>query len=146
MVRWKIYFEPSLGFYSLLYKDHRERWATTRRRPSESSFLGNQHFFALVLLYTYCTSFPHFSSFLIVYPSDARCAKNCGWGGFSTFQRWRSRVFFESNLTDPSQIFDAYLLENTDLSTSSFHFSVGFISRPLITSFYMKRYLFFLPN
>ena len=74
-------------------------------------------------------------------------------------------------ITDPHQIFDAHFLENTDLSPSRFHFSVGFISRscfesdgliaysnewdwkektmfihtnqPLITSFYIKRYLFF---
>ena len=98
-------------------------------------------------------------------------AKSCEWGGFSTFLRWRSRVFFKSDLTDPPQIFDAHLLENTDLSPSRFHFSVGFISRscfesdgfiaysnewdwrektmfihtnqPLITSFYIKRCLFF---
>ena len=30
--------------------------------------------------------------------------------------------FFESDLTDPPQIFDAHLLENTDLSPSRFHF------------------------
>ena len=52
--------------------------------------------------------------------------KKWGWSGFSTFPRWRSRVFFESDLTDPPQIFDAHLLKNSDLSPSSFHFSVGF--------------------
>ena len=35
--------------------------------------------------------------------------------------------FFKSDLTDPPQIFDTYLLENTNLSPSSFHFSVGFL-------------------
>ena len=34
--------------------------------------------------------------------------------------------FFKSDLTDPSQIFDAHLLKNTNLSPSSFHFSLGF--------------------
>ena len=42
--------------------------------------------------------------------------------------------FFKSDLTDPSQIFDAHLLENTDLSPSRFHFSVGFISRSCFES------------
>ena len=32
--------------------------------------------------------------------------------------------FFKSDLTDPHQIFDAHLLEKTNLSPSSFHFSV----------------------
>ena len=59
-------------------------------------------------------------------PSHARCAESCGWGGFSTFIRLRSRVLFKSDLTDPPQNFDAHLLGNTNLSPSSFHFSVGF--------------------
>ena len=74
--------------------------------------------------------------------------------------------FFKSDLTDPPLIFYAHLLENTNLSPSSFHFSAGFRSRscfesdgfiaysnewdwrektmlihinqPLITSFYIK--------
>ena len=33
--------------------------------------------------------------------------------------------FFQSDLTDPLQIFDAHLLENNNLSPSSFHFSVA---------------------
>ena len=37
--------------------------------------------------------------------------------------------FSKSDLTDPRQIFDAHLLETTDLSSSRFDFSVGFISR-----------------
>ena len=40
-----------------------------------------------------------------------------------------SSFIFKSDLTDPPQIFDAHLLENTDLSPSKFHFSVGLISR-----------------
>ena len=32
-------------------------------------------------------------------------------------------VEFKSDLTDPHQIFDAHLLETTDLSPSRFHFS-----------------------
>ena len=46
--------------------------------------------------------------------------------GFLTFPRWMSRVFLKSELTDPPQIFDAHLLENTNVSPSRFHFSVGF--------------------
>ena len=42
--------------------------------------------------------------------------------------------FLKSDLTDPPQIFDAHLLENTDLSPSRFHFSVGFISRSCFES------------
>ena len=42
--------------------------------------------------------------------------------------------FFKSDLTDPHQIFDAHLLETTDLSPSRFHFSVGFISRSCFES------------
>ena len=34
--------------------------------------------------------------------------------------------FSKSDLTDPPQIFDAHLLENTNLSPSSFRFSVAF--------------------
>ena len=37
--------------------------------------------------------------------------------------------FFKSDLTDPPQIFDALIFENTDLSPTRFHFSAGFISR-----------------
>ena len=37
--------------------------------------------------------------------------------------------FFKSDLTDPPQIFDAYPLENFNLSPSSFHLTVGFKSR-----------------
>ena len=37
--------------------------------------------------------------------------------------------FFKSDVNDPHQIFDAHLLETTDLSPSRFHFSVGFIPR-----------------
>ena len=94
--------------------------------------------------------------------------KSWGWGGFSTFQRWRSRVF----LIGP-QIFDVHLLENTNFSPFSFHFSVGFYimimfwvrwfyslfewmrlkrkrtmfihtNQPLITSFYIKKHFFLL--
>ena len=34
--------------------------------------------------------------------------------------------FFKSDLTDLPKIFDAHLLENTNLNPSGFHFSVGF--------------------
>ena len=36
------------------------------------------------------------------------------------------RHFQGEDLTDRPQIFDAHLLENTNLSPSRFHFSVGF--------------------
>ena len=91
-----------------------------------------------------------------------------------TFSRWRSRVFQNrTSLTPPPQIFDAHLLESTDLSPFRFHFSVGFISwsylesdgflayskewdwrektmfiqtnQPLFTSFYIKKGTYFLP-
>ena len=42
--------------------------------------------------------------------------------------------FFKSDLTDPPQIFDAHLLENTDLGPFRFHSSVGFISRSCFES------------
>ena len=42
--------------------------------------------------------------------------------------------FSKSDLTDPPQIFDAHLLENTNLSPSRFHFSGGFISRSCFES------------
>ena len=41
---------------------------------------------------------------------------------------------FLSDLNDPPQIFDAHLLENTDLSAFRFHFSVGLISRSYFES------------
>ena len=34
--------------------------------------------------------------------------------------------FFKSDLSDPTQILDAHLLKNTNLSRSSIHRSVGF--------------------
>ena len=42
--------------------------------------------------------------------------------------------FFKSDLTDPPQICDAHLLENTDLSPSRFHFQWVFISRSCFES------------
>ena len=42
--------------------------------------------------------------------------------------------FFLSDLTDPPQIFDAHLLDSTNLSPSRFLFSVGFISRSCFES------------
>ena len=42
------------------------------------------------------------------------------------FQGEGVEFFFISDLTNPPQNFDAHLLENTILSPSSFHFSVGF--------------------
>ena len=45
---------------------------------------------------------------------------------FFDVSKVKESSFFKSDLTDPPQIFDAHLLENTNLSPSSFHFSVGF--------------------
>ena len=42
--------------------------------------------------------------------------------------------FFTSDLTVPPQIFEAHHLENTKLSPSSFHFSVGFLYQDHILS------------
>ena len=43
-------------------------------------------------------------------------------------------IFLKADLTEPPQIFDAHLLENTDLSPSRFHFSMGFIWRSCFES------------
>ena len=53
---------------------------------------------------------------------------------FQRFQGEGVEFFFKSDLTDPPQIFDAHLLENSDLSSSSlevpdFIFKVHFRSR-----------------
>ena len=45
---------------------------------------------------------------------------------FRCFQGEGVEFFFKSDLTDLPQIFDAHLLDNTNLSPSRFHFSVGF--------------------
>ena len=45
----------------------------------------------------------------------------------------KAKESFFSDLTEPPQIFDAHLLENTNISPSSFHFSVGFISRSVLS-------------
>ena len=63
-----------------------------------------------------------------------------GWGGFSTFRRWRSRVFLNRTSLIPPQIFDAHLLESTNLSPSGIHFSVDFISRSIFESNGFKTY------
>ena len=60
--------------------------------------------------------------------------KICGWGGFSTFPRWRSPLFLIRTSLTPPQISDAHLLKNTNLSPSSFYFSVFFISRSCFES------------
>ena len=52
---------------------------------------------------------------------------------FRRFQGEKSS-FFKSDLTDPPHIFVAHLLENTKLSPSSFHFSMGFVSRSYFES------------
>ena len=53
---------------------------------------------------------------------------------FFDVSKVKESSFSKSDLTDPPQIFDAHLLENTDLSPSRFHFSVGFISRSCFKS------------
>ena len=51
------------------------------------------------------------------------------------FRRFQGEgLEFFSSVTDPPKIFDVHLLENTDLSPSKFHFSVGFISRSCLES------------
>ena len=98
----------------------------------------------------------------------AHCAENYGWGGFSTFQRWRSRVFFRSDLTDPQSdfwcaSFGKYRFKPFQiLFYSGFYIKIIFLVRwfyslfegmrskrkrtmfihtnqPLITSFYIKK-------
>ena len=41
---------------------------------------------------------------------------------FFDVSKVKESSFSKSDLTDPPQIFDAHLLENTDLSPSRFHF------------------------
>ena len=53
---------------------------------------------------------------------------------FFDVSKVKESSFFKSDLTDPPQIFDAHLLENTDLSPSRFHFSVDFRSRSCFES------------
>ena len=53
---------------------------------------------------------------------------------FFDVSKVKESSFSYSNLTDHPQIFNAHLLENTNLSPSSFHFSVGFISRSYFES------------
>ena len=48
---------------------------------------------------------------------------------FFDVSKVKESSLFKSDLTDSPQIFDARLLEITDLSPSRFHFSVGFRSR-----------------
>ena len=50
---------------------------------------------------------------------------------FRRFQGEGVEFFLKSDLTDPCQIFDTHLLENINLSPSSFHFSVGFLYQDL---------------
>ena len=53
---------------------------------------------------------------------------------FFDVSKVKESSFFKSDLTDSPQIFDAHLLENTNLSPSRFHFSVGFLSRSYFRS------------
>ena len=53
---------------------------------------------------------------------------------FFDVSKVKDSSFFKSDLTDPPQIFNAHLLENTDLSPSRFHFSVVFILRSCFES------------
>ena len=87
---------------------------------------------------------------------------------FFVVSKVKESSFLKSDLTDPPKIFDARLLENTNLNPSGFYFSVGFYikicfesdgfiayanewdwrekktifihtNQPLITSFYIKK-------
>ena len=53
---------------------------------------------------------------------------------FFDVSKEKESSFSKSDLTDPPHIFDAHLLEITDLSPSRFHYSVGFISRSCFDS------------
>ena len=53
---------------------------------------------------------------------------------FFDVSKVKESSFFKADLSDFPQIFDAHLLENTNLSPSSFHFSVDFISRSYFES------------
>ena len=53
---------------------------------------------------------------------------------FRRFQGEGVEFFLNRTSLTPPQIFDAYLLENINLSPSRFHFSVGFISRSCFES------------
>ena len=54
--------------------------------------------------------------------------------GFRRFQGEVVEFFFNRASLTPIRFFDAHLLENNDLSSSRFHFSVGFISRSCFES------------
>ena len=53
---------------------------------------------------------------------------------FRRFQGEEVEFFLNRTSLTPPQIFNTHLLENTDLSPSGFHFSVGFISRSCFES------------
>ena len=53
---------------------------------------------------------------------------------FFDVSKVKKSSFFKSDLTDLPQIFDAHLLENTDLSPCKFPFPVGFILRSCFES------------
>ena len=53
---------------------------------------------------------------------------------FFDVSKVKESSFLKSDLNDPPQIFDAHLMVNTDLSPSTFHFSVSFISRSCFES------------
>ena len=53
---------------------------------------------------------------------------------FRRFQGEGVEFFFNRTLLTPAQNFDAHLLENTNLTSTSFHFSVSFISRSFFES------------
>ena len=64
----------------------------------------------------------------IIYYKNTRIEKRTA--GFNPQAPVKQKIAdAEGKLTDPPQIFDAHLMENTDLSPSRFHFSVSFISR-----------------
>ena len=48
---------------------------------------------------------------------------------FSDVSKMKESSFFNRTSLTPNLIFDAHLLETTNLSLSRFNFSVGFISR-----------------
>ena len=53
---------------------------------------------------------------------------------FFDVSKVKESSFFNPDLNNPHQIFDAHLLENTNISPSRFYFSMGFISRSFFES------------
>ena len=96
-----------------------EKMSSHRKFPDIKNIIFEGRFSFFIIHLPSCKFFKRgLKQNIIFKPLGARCIKSCGWGGFSTFLRWRSRVFFNRTSLTPHQIFDARLLENTNLSPS----------------------------